>query len=78
MCERLTDLGPLWIVFLGVIQEGRHVVVQIGLETVDQVPEAKYKTSNLRRQERSQILVFKSSLLNMNVSIDSCHKNELV
>lgn len=33
-----TDLGPLWIVFLRVVQEGGHVVVQVGLETVDQVP----------------------------------------
>lgn len=38
--ERLynTDLGSLWIMFLRVVQEGRHVVVQISLETVDQVP----------------------------------------
>lgn len=37
-CLYLTDLGSLWIMLFGVIQEGRHVVVQISLETVDQVP----------------------------------------
>lgn len=38
MCFYFTDLGSLWIMFLRVVQEGRHVVVQVGLETVDQVP----------------------------------------
>ena len=38
VCVCITDLGSLWILFLGVVQEGGHVVVQIRLETVDQVP----------------------------------------
>lgn len=37
VCLCLTNLGSLWIVFLGIVYEGRHVVVQISLETVDQV-----------------------------------------
>lgn len=33
-----TNLRSLWVMFFRVVQEGRHVVVQISLKTVDQVP----------------------------------------
>lgn len=45
VCSYFTDLRSLWIMFLWVVQEGRHVVVQISLETMDQVPE--HSTSQL-------------------------------
>lgn len=34
----ITNFGSLWIMFLGVIQESWHVVIQISLETMNQVP----------------------------------------
>lgn len=37
----VTYFGSLWIVLLRVVQEGRHIVVQISLKTVDQVPTDK-------------------------------------
>lgn len=44
--------------FLGVVQEGRHVVVQIGLETVDQVPASTQsrtlKTDDSRQHQDQQ------------------------
>lgn len=33
-----TNLRPLRVVFFWVVQEGGHVIVQVSLKTVDQVP----------------------------------------
>lgn len=38
----LTYLWSLQTVLLGVVQEGRHVVVQLCLQTVDQEPESMH------------------------------------
>lgn len=41
MCVDFTNLWPLWVMFLWVVQKGGHVIVEIRLKTVDQVPASK-------------------------------------
>lgn len=59
VCLYFTNPGSLWIMFLRVVQECRHVVVQISLETVDQVPASTYdsllKTTDVCTKQQKSI-----------------------
>lgn len=82
LCLYITNLGSLWIMFLRVVKEGWHVVVQISLETVNQVP-ASTHNSSLNTTESTTMLWFKLlnvrtfTLLQVKIGMWTCKDMEI-